>query len=128
MIEEKEEKSFTYVKDPMLDKFFTDALGPKENEQPQVVQAVVDPKTGQLVPYNPEEEAGNPQLSVEAIEDKALAAIQSIQAAVNEGEAQILNAKAAPAENQEQNLQEAQFSESETSQDTLLSWLENNIK
>ena len=128
MIKEKEEKSFTYVKDPMLDKFFTDALGPKENEQPQVVQAVVDPKTGQLVPYNPEEEAGNPQLSVEAIEDKALAAIQSIQAAVNEGEAQILNAKAAPAENQEQNLQEAQFSESETSQDTLLSWLENNIK
>ena len=128
MIEEKEEKSFTYVKDPMLDKFFTDALGPKENEQPQVVQAVVDPKTGQLVPYNPEEEAGNPQLSVEAIEDKALAAIQSIQAAVNEGEAQILNAKAAPAENQEQNLQEAQFSESETSQDTLLSRLENNIK
>lgn len=128
MIEEKEEKSFTYVKDPMLDKFFTDALGPKENEQPQVVQAIVDPKTGQLVPYNPEEEAGNPQLSVEAIEDKALAAIQSIQAAVNEGEAQILNAKAAPAENQEQNLQEAQFSESETSQDTLLSWLENNIK
>ena len=128
MIKEKEEKSFTYVKDPMLDKFFTDALGPKENEQPQVVQAIVDPKTGQLVPYNPEEEAGNPQLSVEAIEDKALAAIQSIQAAVNEGEAQILNAKAAPAENQEQNLQEAQFSESETSQDTLLSWLENNIK
>lgn len=130
---DNKEKTYTYVEDPLLDKFFTDALGvPQQDQQPEVVPAVVDPNTGQLVPYNPEEEGektGQPQLSVEAIEDKALAAIQSIQAAVNEGEAQILNAKAAPVENQEQNLQEAQFSESDIEpQDTLLSWLDNNIK
>ena len=127
---ENKEKVYSYSKDAMLDKFFTDAFGPAQQAgEPQIVQAVIDPKTGELVPYNPEGEA-EPQLSVEAIEDKALAAIQSIQAAVNEGEAQILNAKAAPVENQEQNLQEAQFSESDNKkdQDTLLSWLGNNIK
>ena len=128
--ENKEEKNYSYYKDSILDKFFTDALGTPDNKKPEIVQAIVDPKTGQLIPYNPEEETSEPQLSVEAIEDKALAAVNQIQAAAAEAEATIMNAKAAPVENQEQNLQEAQFSESQinNNQDTLLSWLSNNIK
>lgn len=129
--ENKEEKSYSYSEDPILDKFFADAMGMQSGEQ-EVIPAVIDPATGQLVPVNQEEE--QPQLSVEAIEDKALAAIQSIQAVAAEGEAQILNAKAAPSQEQMQNLQEAQFSEANDeasedekffseSEDTLVSWL-----
>lgn len=49
--------------------------------------------------------------SLETIEDKAVAAVQSIQAAAAEAEATIMNAKAAPVEQAEPDLQEAQFSE-----------------
>ena len=53
-----------------------------------------------------------------------------IQAAAGEAEAQILNAKAAPVEGAQQDLQEAQFSDYEDEEertfsetDTLVSWL-----
>lgn len=48
--------------------------------------------------------------SLETIEDKAIAAVQSIQAAAAEAEATIMNAKAAPVQQAEPDLQEAQFS------------------
>ena len=67
-------------------------------------------------------------MTPEAIEDKAVAAVQSIQAAAAEAEAQILNAKAAPVDGAQQDLQEAQFSEKSeektfSESDTLVSWL-----
>lgn len=133
---DEDEKSYSYSEDPILDKFFADAVGMQGQTEPEVIPAVVDPATGQLVPAEQmQQEAQQPQLSVEAIEDKALAAIQSIQAVAAEGEAQILNAKAAPSQDQMQNLQEAQFSEIDDnikeedekffseSEDTLVSWL-----
>lgn len=63
------------------------------------------------------DENGNPMNAVEqgpsleTIEDKAVAAVQSIQAAAAEAEATIMNAKAAPAQQAEPDLQEAQFSD-----------------
>lgn len=131
--EDEDEKSYSYSEDPILDKFFADAVGMQGQAEPEVIPAVVDPATGQLVPVDQMQQEAQPQLSVEAIEDKALAAIQSIQAVAAEGEAQILNAKAAPSQEQMQNLQEATFSEVEyetedekffsESEDTLVSWL-----
>ena len=101
---EEEEKEFS-----TLDKFFADAVAGGNQAEPEIIQAVVDPKTGNLVPFKEEPEAP----SVEAIEDKALQAVQSIQEAAAEASAQILEAKQAPVENQEEDLQEAQFSEKE---------------
>ena len=131
--EDQEEKNYSYYEDPVLDKFFADAVGmPSQQSEPEIIPAVVDPTTGQLVPAEQMQQDQQPQLSVEAIEDKALAAIQSIQAVAAEGEAQILNAKAAPSQEQMQNLQEAQFSDVDNhedekffseSEDTLVSWL-----
>ena len=118
--EDEEEKKFS-----TLDKFFANVAG--NQEEPEIIQAVIDPKTGKLVPYAPKEETG---ASVEAIEDKALQAVQSIQEAAAEASAQILEAKQAPIENQEEDLQEAQFSEKEktfsNTNDTLISWLGGN--
>jgi len=101
------------------------------------------------------DENGNPMNAVdqgpslETIEDKAVAAVQSIQAAAAEAEATIMNAKAAPVQQQEQDLQEAQFSdyygygyddaeeryftdvdyvEVNDSEDTLVSWLNNSTQ
>lgn len=130
------EKSYS---NSVLDKFFAEAIGqPTQDQGQEIIPAMVDPQTGQLVPVNQDEEDPNaPQMTVEAIEDKALAAVQSIQAAAAEAEATIMNAKAAPAESEQQNLQEAQFSdktneETETQKtfsntnDTLVSWLRNH--
>lgn len=134
---ETEEKSYS-----TLDKFFADAVGmampqnPAQAEQ-EIIPAVIDPATGQLVPADQAqgaEDPNAPQMTVEAIEDKALAAVQSIQAAAAEMEATVLNAKAAPAETEQQNLQEAQFSNNyydedadqrmfSNTDDTLVSWL-----
>ena len=88
--------------------------------------------------------------SLETIEDKAVAAVQSIQAAAAEAEATIMNAKAAPVEQAEPDLQEAQFSyndddyndedeeeryftdvdysEVDEPKDTLVSWLNNSTQ
>ena len=69
------------------------------------------------------------QSTVEDIEDKALAAVQSIKAAAEEASAQIMEAKATPAVEADPEIQEAQFSEKTFSQNeldnTLISWLQN---
>jgi hypothetical protein len=63
--------------------------------------------------------------TVEEVEDKALAAVQSIKAAAEEAAATIMEAKATPVEGVEPDLQEAQFSERTFSdgEDTLTTWL-----
>ena len=118
---EEEEKKFS-----TLEKFFADSTVGQAPAEPEIVQAVYD-ANGNLVPFKPEEEAAP---SVEAIEDKALQAVQSIQEAAAEASAQILQAKQAPVEGEEEDLREAQFSENEEVQkefsdnnDTLVSWL-----
>ena len=136
--EEQSEGEKTYS-NPILDKFFADVMaGNAASNAPadDIIPARIDPATGQLVPVeDPNAPAvDQPQMTVEAIEDKALAAVQSIQAAAAEAEATIMNAKAAPAENEQANLQEAQFSDKineeagtqktfSNTDDTLVSWL-----
>lgn len=128
--EKKEEKEFS---DP-LSKFFAEVVAPAA--APVVAAA---PVQAQAVPVDqaavavqaptaaPAEEAQAPVPSVENIEDKALAAVESIKAAAEEASAQILEAKAAPAATAEPDIQEAQFSATEKTfsegQDTLISWL-----
>lgn len=135
--EEKDEKKFSNT----LDKFFADAgLAPAPAvapaAAPQTAEFVVDEQGNPVQPVAAVVEDPNaPAMTPEAIEDKAVAAVQSIQAAAAEAEAQILNAKAAPVAGAEQDLQEAQFSDyyedeeegeertfSDTD-DTLVSWL-----
>lgn len=144
--EDEEEKE--YSTPAYMDKFFAEVVGPQPVQQPQVVtvldaqgqpvEIAVDengqPMSAEAATTAIEQAQAQPQVSVEAIEDKALAAVQSIQAAAAEAQAQILNAKAAPAEGAEQELQEAQFSDYEDydeaeertfsdTNDTLVSWL-----
>ena len=132
--EEKEEKKFSNT---VLDKWFAEAVVPAAgiHAQPVIQEAptvefIVDENGN---PIAPAEEAVAQQAevpSVEAIEDKAAAAVQQIQAAAAEAEAAILNAKAAPVEGQETDLQEATFSEKENIEEktfsgdnVLVSWL-----
>lgn len=132
--EEKDEKKFSNT---ILDKWFAEAVVPAAgiHAQPIVQEAptvefIVDENGN---PIAPAEEAAAQQVempSVEAIEDKAAAAVQQIQAAAAEAEAAILNAKAAPVEGQEADLQEATFSEKENIEEktfsgdnVLVSWL-----
>ena len=128
--EEKEFSDFGYYDyfydNPMLDKFFAevpqggqpvqgqpapDAQMQGGGDQPQYVDENGNPievdENGN--PIQPEEE---PQQMppLESIEDKAVAAVQSIQAAAAEAESMIMNAKAAPVQEQSPDLQEAQFS------------------
>lgn len=132
--EEEDEKKFSAP----LAKFFADAgvapAAPAAADAPQTAEFIVDENGNPVQPVDAPAEEGAapaaPAISPEAIEDKALAAVQSIQAAAAEMEAQVLNAKAAPVEGAEQDLQEAQFSEktfAEKENDTLVSWL-GNIK
>ena len=128
--EEKDEKKFSNT---ILDKWFAEAVVPAAgiHAQPVVQEAptvefIVDENGNPVAPANAEE----PAPSVEAIEDKAAAAVQQIQAAAAEAEAAILNAKAAPVEGQEADLQEATFSEKENIEEktfsgdnVLVSWL-----
>lgn len=127
----EEEKKFS-----TLEKFFNEALAPNAPQAPAgQMMFNVDAEGNPISPVEekPVEEAQEAAPvapaapSVEAVEDKALAAVQSIQAAAAEAEAAIMNAKAAPVENAEEDLKEAQFSEDETftTEDTLLSWLGN---
>ena len=121
---EKEEKKFS-----TLDKWFSEQVGVDP------ITITIDPTTGkQILPEDEgTEEApaaeGNAAPTVENIEDKALAAVNSIKAAAEEASAQILSAKAAPVETGDQDIQEAQFSEktfSDKDTSTLISWLEFN--
>ena len=122
--EDDEEKKFS---DP-LSKFFAEINA--QANQVEIIPAVVDPATGQLVPA--EQKAKESAPTVEEAEDKAEAAIQSIQAAAAEAAAQIAEAKAAPVVSAEPDLQEATFSETNGTRpvsqrnlnsDTLVSWL-----
>lgn len=136
--EPKDEKKFSTT----LDRFFADAglaapaaANPNAAPAPQTAEFIVDENGNPVQPVEAavpaEAPAVAPIMTPEAIEDKAVAAVQSIQAAAAEAEAQILNAKAAPVEGAEQDLQEAQFSEKEEKEeektfsenDTLVSWL-----
>ena len=131
---DKEEKKFSGdYEDPILNKFFSDVVGAVP-----VPAGEVDPNTPVIPLADPNavapQEVAVPAgvapaqggaTSVEAIEDKALQAVQSIQAVAEEAAQQIMEAKQAPAQAQEQDLQEAQFSEKKFSDtnDTLVSWL-----
>lgn len=135
---DKEEKKFSGdYEDPILNKFFSDVVGAVP-----VPAGEVDPNTPVIPLADPNavvapQEVAAPAgvapaqgnaTSVEAIEDKALQAVQSIQAVAEEAAQQIMEAKQAPAQAQEQDLQEAQFSEKKFSDtnDTLVSWLTRN--
>lgn len=171
--EEDDEKDYSYYDDDEderyyseedeyysapLEKFFADinqqamapAAAPAQGGAAQVIPVqnpVQDQMAGQPVPVdengNPIVEEGEEQPSLETIEDKAVAAVQQIQAAASEAEAAIMNAKSAPVQNQEPDLQEAQFSMgdyydydedfdyadertfSDSEDNTLVSWLAN---
>lgn len=135
---DKEEKKFSGdYEDPILNKFFSGVVGAVP-----VPAGEVDPNTPVIPLADPNavvapQEVAAPAgvapaqgnaTSVEAIEDKALQAVQSIQAVAEEAAQQIMEAKQAPAQAQEQDLQEAQFSEKKFSDtnDTLVSWLTGN--
>lgn len=135
---DKEEKKFSGdYEDPVLSKFFSDIVGavpvPAGEVDPNTPvipladpNAVEAPVAEEVVPAGVAPAQGGS--SVEAIEDKALQAVQSIQAVAEEAAQQIMEAKQAPAQVQEQDLQEAQFSEKKFSDnnDTLVSWLNGN--
>lgn len=159
--EEDDERKFSdYTGDNLLEKFFDDvnqqvaqqAMAPQQAPMGQQAPAQT-PVQDQLAGNVPVDENGNPidpsmmqeeQPSIETIEDKAVAAVQQIQAAASEAEAAIMNAKSAPVQTQEPDIQEAQFSyyddyeddyEERTfsdgyngyyNGDTLVSWLDNN--
>lgn len=129
-IEDTEKK---FSEDPILNKFFSDVVGatpiPAGSVDPNTpVIPVADPSAA--APVDPAM-AGAPVAdgsmaapTVEAIEDKALAAVQSIRAVADEAANQIMEAKAAPAPVGEEDLKEAQFSEKMNDKnDTLVSWL-----
>lgn len=122
---EDEEKEFSVV-----NKFFADVDAAAQQQASFApVQAVdasqINPETGDPVNVEP---TAAPAQSVEVVEDKALAAVQSIQEAANEAVLAIAEAKDAPAPGEEADLKEAQFSETKTTtNDTLTNWFENNI-
>ena len=120
---EEEEKEFS-----LADRFFAEVEA-EQQASFAPVQAVdasqINPETGDPVNVEP---TAVPAQSVEVVEDKALAAVQSMQEAANEAVLAIAEAKDAPAPGEEQDLKEAQFSETKTTtNDTLSSWFENNI-
>ena len=112
----EEEKEFS-----VLDKFFAEV---EEAEAPvaSVDPSKINPETGDPVDVEP---VAAPAQSVELVEDKALAAVQSIQEAANEAVLAITEAKEAPAPGEEQDLKEAQFSAKKGSADTLADWFES---
>ncbi|MBQ7469905.1 MAG: hypothetical protein IJS76_05720, partial [Pseudobutyrivibrio sp.] len=128
--EDEGEKEFS-ENDPIA-KFFAQMAAPvvAPAQAPVAQVPVADPAAAAVGVVDPNAQAVPAQApaTAEEIEDKALAAIQSIKACVEEGAAQIMEAKAAPAPNAEPEIQEAQFSEKTFSQnaqnDTLISWLQ----
>ena len=128
--EDEGEKEFS-ENDPIA-KFFAQMAAPvvAPAQTPVAQVPVADPAAAAVGVVDPNAQAVPAQApaTAEEIEDKALAAIQSIKACVEEGTAQIMEAKAAPAPNAEPEIQEAQFSEKTFSQnaqnDTLISWLQ----
>ena len=131
----EEEKKFSEV-NPILSKFFADAI---VAQQAPVAAAPQQVPVEQPVVEDPAMAAMPAEIpSVEAIEDKALAAVEAIHAAAQDAANMIQQAKEAPVPGQEEDLQEAQFSNcdeegeaeerfySET--ETIATWLNNNIR
>lgn len=132
--EEKEEREFSENNEMIL-KFFNAPVAAAPVAQAPVEQVpvgaapVAEPIPAEIPVEVP---------SVEAIEDKALAAVEAIHAAAQDAANMIQQAKDAPVPGAEEDLQEAQFSYywdeedaeerfySET--ETLGSWLTNNIR
>lgn len=122
--EKEEEKEFS-----LANRFFAEVEAEQQQGSFAPAQSVdasqINPETGDPVNVEP---TAAPAQSVEVVEDKALAAVQSIQEAANEAVLAIAEAKDAPAPGEESDLKEAQFSETRTTvNDTLSSWFENNI-
>lgn len=123
--EENEEESKEFS---TLDKFFADVVAAEPAVAQAPVQAVdpsqINPETGDPINVEP---VAAPAQSVELVEDKALAAVQSIQEAANEAVLAITEAKEAPAPGEEADLKEAQFSTTSKSgnNDTLADWFES---
>ena len=128
--EEQEEREFSEANEMIL-KFF--------NEVPAAAPVAPAPAPVPAAPAPmPMEEMPVEVPSVEAIEDKALAAVEAIHAAAQDAANMIQQAKEAPVPGAEEDLQEAQFSYyydedeledrfySET--ETLGSWLNRNIR
>lgn len=132
--EEKEEREFSENNEMIL-KFFNAPVAAPVQQVP-VEQAPVAVEQAPAEPMPMDMPAEIP--SVEAIEDKALAAVEAIHAAAQDAANMIQQAKDAPVPGAEEDLQEAQFSRywdeedaeerfySET--ETLGSWLINNIR
>ena len=136
--EEQEEREFS-ENNSMILKFFADAMVP--------AQAPVAPVPAEVAPVPAPVEAIPAPMpmdipaevpSIEAIEDKALAAVEAIHAAAQDAANMIQQAKDAPVPGAEEDLQEAQFSYYWNEEDaeerfyseteTLGSWLTNNIR
>lgn len=135
--DEKEFSEYYYDEDPILDKFFADAIGGQEQAggQQQLFDAQGNPvaimdEQGNIQAIPQEAQQAQQGPSLEVIEDTALQAVNQIQQAAQEASNMIMQAKEAPVANQEQDLQEAQFSERAFSElgenDTLVSWLNGN--
>ena len=128
--EEQEEREFS-ENNSMILKFFADAIPPAA--QAPMAAAPAQMPAEQPMPMDmPVEEVP----SVEAIEDKALAAVEAIHAAAQDAANMIQQAKEAPIPGAEEDLQEAQFSSFDEEAEerfyceteTLGSWLTNNIR
>ena len=131
--EEKEEREFSENNEMIL-KFFNAPVAPAAPVQQAPVAAA--PVEAPVEPAPEEIPVEVP--SVEAIEDKALAAVEAIHAAAQDAANMIQQAKEAPVPSAEEDLQEAQFSyyldEEDTEErfysetETLGNWLTNNIR
>lgn len=137
--EKDDEKNFS--ENPVLDKFFADIQ--QQNQQGGDNVTPLYDENGNLAPIGMDGQ-GNPvavdnspadaadgaqKPSVEVIEDTADQAVNLIQQAAQEMSNQILQAKQAPVAGEEQDLQEAQFSEYELindCEDPLQTWLSDN--
>lgn len=134
--EEQEEREFS-ENNSMILKYFADAMPPAAQAPmaaAPVAEAPAAPMPAEPMPMDMPVEVP----SVEAIEDKALAAVEAIHAAAQDAANMIQQAKDAPVPGAEEDLQEAQFSyywdEEEAEErfysetETLGSWLTNNIR
>lgn len=121
--EEEKEKSKKFS---VLNRFFADVIEESDNADAQGQGSVnpeeINPETGDPVNVEP---SAVPAQSVEVVEDKALAAVQSIQEAANEAVLAITEAKEAPAPGEEADLKEARFSETSQKRDTLSDFFKN---
>ena len=119
-----------------MEKFFADIQGGNAPQGPAEVTQLFDANgnpapiaidaNGNPVPVEDPANGGGEAPSVEVIEDAADQAINLIQQAAQEAANQILQAKQAPVQGEEQDLQEAQFSEVElldVNGNPLISWI-----